>query len=164
MIIRWYLGGLVAAAAIGWAAAKCHSVGWAPVGLISLAAGILLGMVLTKWATKSGFVGGRQLVVGAILLGIAAVFFEHAWLYVDFRRQWREARYADPQVALFRPEAPWSPREYFERELSARRVVLWGVDAAIVVGATVGTVLLQRRGRVSTTDSSLPTTPSPNDL
>jgi hypothetical protein len=164
VIIRWYLGGFLAAAAIGWVAAKCHLVGWAPVGLISLAAGILLGLALTKWAALSGSVGTRQLVIGALLLGLAAVFFEHAWLYVDFRRQWRQARDADPQVALFRPEAPWSPREYFERELSPRRVALWSVDAAIVVGAAVATVLLQRRGGPNTNDSSLPTTPSVTDL
>jgi hypothetical protein len=164
VIIRWYLGGFVAAAAIGWAAAKCHLVGWAPVGLISLAAGVLLGLALAKLAAANAIVGTKQLVVGAILLGLTAVFFAHAWLYVDFRRQWREARDTDPQVALFRPEAPWTPSEYFERELSPRRVVLWGVDAAIVVGATVATVLLQRRGRASTTDSSLPTTPISTDL
>ena len=156
----FYCGGVFAAAAIGWAAAKCHVAGWAPIGLISLVAGILLGLALARLAAVSGIVGTKQLVVGAILLGLVAVFFEHAWLYVDFRRQWREARDADPQVALFRPTTPWSPREYFERELTPRRAALWSVDAAIIVGAAVATVLLQRRGGAGTADSSLPTTPN----
>lgn len=144
MIIRWYLGGFVAAAAIGWASAKCHLVGWAPIGLISLAAGVLLGLALAKLAAANAIAGTKQLVIGAILLGLAAVFFAHAWLYVDFRRQWREARDTDPQVALFRPEAPWTPREYFEREFTSRRALLWSVDALLLIAGSVGTVLTKR--------------------
>ena len=109
MIIRWYFGGVVAAAALGFVAAKCHAAGIAPVGLISIATGGGLGFTLSRWAAVNGIAGRRRLVVGAILVGLTAVFFEHAWLYVDFRRQWREARAADPQVALFRPEEPWTP-------------------------------------------------------
>jgi len=48
-------------------------------------------------------------------------------------------------VAMFRPEAPWSPQEYFMRELTPQRAALWGLDAALIASAAVGTVLILDR-------------------
>jgi hypothetical protein len=142
---RWCLAGIAVSAAIGWFAAMCHSRGWAPLGLISMGVGVTLGVALAGIAATQRVAGSWQLVVGTLLLAIVAVLAEHAWLYRDFRRQWREAREASAQAALFRPESPWSPAEYFTREWSPRRAALWCLDAVIIASSAVGTVLVLQR-------------------
>jgi hypothetical protein len=145
---RWYLGGVAVAAAVGWLAAWCHASGWAPVGLLSLAAGVGLGLALWRLAAMLDVRGRNQLIAGTLLFALVTIFAEHAWLYRDFRRQWHEARTENPRVALFRPAEPWSPTEYFRHEVTAPRAVLWCVDAALIVTSALGTVLV--RGRSST--------------
>ena len=125
----WYLGGIAAAAAIGWLAAQLHAHDLAPVILLPLAAGIALGFTLQKLA-KALVIGRRQAIAGAILFAIVAVLTEHTWLYQDFRRQWQREREANPQVAMFRPAEPVTPAEYFRREASPLRTALWCLDAA----------------------------------
>ena len=63
----------------------------------------------------------RSLILGTILLAILTVLAEHTWLYLDFRRQWQEAREKSPQVAIFRPESPWSLQEFFAIEATPQR-------------------------------------------
>ena len=142
---RWYLAGIAAGAVIGWVAAMCHLGGWAPIGLVSLGVGLALGYVLSKLAAAVSVCCPKRLAVGAVTFALVAVLVEHTWLYHDFRRQWQEARAVEPQVALFRPAEPWSPAEYLEREMSPGRAALWCVDAALIVAAAVGTVLVLRR-------------------
>jgi hypothetical protein len=122
-----------------------HRSDHAPVGILSLGVGLGLGAILTGLAAARHVTCRRRLIIGAALLAIVAVLAEHAWLYRDFRRQWHEARAQSPHIALFRPEAPWSPTEYFAHEASPGRVVLWCADAALVTAATVGTVAVARR-------------------
>jgi hypothetical protein len=136
----WYLVGALVAVMIGWCAAQMQLASLSPVVLLPLAAGFALGVVLTGLAAITRLTARRQLLIGAALLSILAVLAEHAWLYHDFRRQWQEARGKSPQVAMFRPETPWSPAEYLAREASPSRMALWCVDAALVTVATVGTV------------------------
>ena len=145
----FFLGGVAVGAAVGWAAANCHLGGWAPVGLVSLAVGVVLGLVIAQLAKKSG-VSGRRLVAGTAIFALIAILAEHAWLYRDFRRQWVEARAGDPQVALFRPERPWSPTEYFRREMSPGRAALWCVDAVLVVASALGVVWMCGKANPST--------------
>ncbi len=144
MTFRWFLGGVAAGAAIGWIAARCHASGIAPVGLVSLGAGLALGYVLSKLAAATGMAVSKRLLLGVAAFALVAVFVEHAWLYWDFRRQWQEARLANPQVALFREAEPWTPAEYLWREVSTARIGLWCVDAALVVAGAVGVVFLRR--------------------
>jgi len=83
-----------------------------------------------------------------VLLAIVTVLAQHAWLYHSFRQQWHEARAKSPEVALFRAEAPWSPREYFARELTPYRAALWCLDAALItVTAAVATSFLNGKRR-----------------
>lgn len=144
---RWYLAGLAGAVAIGWFAAQCHLRGFAPVGLISLAVGAVLGACLICLAMAVVVGAGRALLVGTAILALVAAFSQHAFLYRDFRRQWTEARTNQPQIALFRPEEPWSPREYLSREATPARAMLWVADAALVVGAAVAVVYAGMRPR-----------------
>jgi ABC-type uncharacterized transport system permease subunit len=155
-MLIWYGAGAVAAILIAWLAALVHASGHAPIGLVSLAVGIALGAVLRKIAVTLRFASRRHLIIGTILLAIVAVLAEHTWLYLDFRRQWREAREKSPQVALFRPESPWSPREYFAIEATPEHAALWCVDAAIIVASAVGTVIALSRN-----PSPQPLVPSP---
>lgn len=145
MNLRWYVSGVLLAAAVGWLAAVCHLAGWSPVGLVSLSVGVGLGLGAAKLAAMFGVASRKRLIAGAILFALVAIFAEHAWLYQDFRRQWRETRDANPKVALFRPESPWSPAEYVRHEATGPRVALWCVDAVFIVGGTVGTLMLRRR-------------------
>lgn len=141
MNVCWYFGGIATGAAVGWLAALCHSRGWAPVGLLPLAVGIVSGFALSRLAAAGGVCCLKRLVLGALICALAAIVIEHTWLYLDFRRQWAEARATDANVALFRPETPWSPAEYFRHEFAAGRLTLWSVDGALTIAATVGAVL-----------------------
>jgi hypothetical protein len=143
---RWYVSGFVVAAATGWVVTQFHSAGFAPFGLISVGAGLALGAVLGALATTLRVADRSQLVIGTMIFAVVTAFAQHAWLYLDFRRQWHEARAASPEVALFRPEAPWSPAEYVARELTPGRAALWALDGALIVAAALGVVFwLQRR-------------------
>jgi hypothetical protein len=96
----------------------------------------------------AAFNNGRcrvRLMIETIVLAAVAVLAEHAWLYIDFRRQWHEARANSAEIAMFRPETPWSPVEYFTREASEGRWALWLTDAAIITAAAVLTSLIAFR-------------------
>jgi hypothetical protein len=141
-MLIWYGAGAVGAIVIAWLAALVHASGHAPIGLVSLAVGVALGAMLTKVAATQRVVGAKRLIVGTILLTILAVIAEHTWLYLDFRRQWHEAREKSPQMAMFRPESPWSPREYFAIEATPEHAALWCVDAVVILAGAVGTVVV----------------------
>lgn len=144
MTLRWYLSGTALAAAVGGLAAVCHLAGWAPVGILPLAVGVALGWGVTILADRFEVGCPKRLVAGATIFALVAIFSEHAWIYHDFRRQWHEAR-VDPQVALFRPEEPWSPAEYLRHEATGGRIALWGLDAALIGAGTLGLVLARRK-------------------
>ena len=140
-MLIWYAAGAVAAIVIAWIAALVHASGHAPVGLISLVVGIALGASLRKIAGTLRVPDSRRhLIIGTILLAIVAVLAEHAWLYLDFRRQWHEAREKSPQVAIFRPESPWSPREFLENEATPQLITVWFVDALIIIFSAATTI------------------------
>jgi hypothetical protein len=130
---------------VGFVAARLNLWGFAPVGLLSIGIGMLLGAILGGLAGFCDVTDRRQLVLGTLALAICTVLAEHAWLYHDFCRQWHEARANSAEVALFRPESPWSPSEYFAREASAGRLVLWAWDAALIVAASLGAAVVMNR-------------------
>lgn len=141
----WYAAGAAAAVVVGYVAAVLNRAGWAPVGIMSLGVGLVLGLILAALAAMTHSLGRRQLVAGTVVLALVTVAATHAWLYREFRADWRAARAGSPQLAMFRPEQPWSPREYFAHEFSPGRAVLWCVDAVLVVAAAVGTVAVWHR-------------------
>jgi ABC-type uncharacterized transport system permease subunit len=147
-MLIWYITSAGAALAIAWLAAMLHLSGHAPLGFISLGVGAALGVALSAIAATLRVAGQRQLILSTVLFAIIAVLAQHAWLYLDFRRQWHEARAASPEVAMFRPESPWSPAEYLARELTPGRAGLWALDAAFIVAAAVAVVIMwQRRSK-----------------
>jgi hypothetical protein len=161
----------LAAVVVGLIAARFHRSGIAPVGLLSIAVGCMLGAVL-GWLAKFFAVNCRtRLVLGTLALAAVTILAEHAWLYHDFRRQWHEARANSAEVALFRPETPWSPAEYFAREASEGRWALWLSDAAIITAAAIAaTLMVQRRitktrvaTRLTSASSAEPSSPKPSD-
>jgi hypothetical protein len=137
-------GGAAAAVTLGWVAAKLNVSGFAPVGLLPLGIGIALGASVCGLVGRGGVPRWSRLVIGTTAFGILAALAEHAWLYRDFCRQWREARAGQTQLAMFRPETPWSATEYFAREATPGHVALWCADAAILVAAAVGVVVWRR--------------------
>jgi hypothetical protein len=148
MTLLWYLGGFVAAIAVGWLAAMLHVAGFAPLGLVSLGVGSLLGMVLSFLMAITGIRFRMRLMVGCFVMAMVTVLAEHAWLYREFRRQWHEDRASSSEVALLRPETPWSAAEYFGRESTAGRLGLWLVDAMLIfAGALIMVVTWERRRR-----------------
>jgi hypothetical protein len=112
---------------LGWLAAKLNSAGVAPVGLLPLAIGIMLGAMVAWLTAAAGNNRPTRLILATIVLAILAVLAEHAWLYHDFCRQWREARANQAQIAMFRSESPWSPAEYIAHEATPSRVT-YGVS------------------------------------
>jgi hypothetical protein len=141
----WYVSGIAAAGTVGWLASFFHASGRAPVGLISLVVGSSLGFTLTGLAAGLEIAGTRRLLIGTVVFAILTILAEHTWLYLDFRRQWRESRARNPQVAMFRPEEPLSPSEYFAHEWSPHTAALWTLDAALITGSAVATMFLLRR-------------------
>ena len=144
-MLIWYGAGAVAAIVIAWLAALVHASGHAPIGLVSLAVGIALGASLAKLAAIQRVTCKKRLIVGTIVLAILAILAEHTWLYLDFRRQWHEAREKSPQVAIFRPESPWSPREFLENEATPQLITVWFVDAVIIIFSAATTIAVLSR-------------------
>jgi hypothetical protein len=138
----WSCLGALCSLAVGWLAARIHASGHAPIGLTSLGVGVLLGFVLVRLATMLRITRLRPLIAGTLLLAALTVLAEHAWLYHDFRGQWREARSQSATVAMFRPEEPLSAQEYLSHEFNGP---LWSFDAALVVAGAVGTVVVGQR-------------------
>ena len=128
---------------MAWLASLVHASGHAPIGLTSIGAGIALGVTLTAIAATLRVAGNRRLLISTIVFAIFMVFAEHAWLYLDFRRQWHDESAKSIQVAIFQRE-PSSPAEYFAHELTPQRATLWAVDAVIIVAGAVGTVFALR--------------------
>lgn len=143
-LLPWLFAGAVAAVFVGWLAAKVHASGHAPLGLTSLGVGAILGILLVAISVKLPPPGGKTLVLTSVAFAVLAIFAEHAWLYVDFRGQWRESRVKTPAVAIFRPEVPPSPGEYFAREWNPQ---LWLADAAIISATAILVVIVATKYR-----------------
>jgi hypothetical protein len=141
---RWYVTGLIASLAIGWIASNIHLSGHAPFGVVSLVVGLSLGAALVATARRERIADVRRLVVGTLLFALLTAATEHALVYRDFRRQWRDAREKEPAIAAARPLEPWSPVEYLRREATPGRLVFWGVDFVLIAGAAVGVVMAGR--------------------
>jgi hypothetical protein len=139
--------GFIASVAMAWIAAKLHGAFAAPVGGVSIGLGLLLGVSLSALAMVMKLRPRAALLIAAAALALVAVVAQHAWLYVEFRRQWHVARAKSPEIAMFRAEEPWSPSEYFSRELQAGRAAVWSVDAALIVGTAIGMFALMERKR-----------------
>lgn len=148
--VAWYAGGLAAAVVIGWLAAMLHLMGIAPVGILSLGVGAALGAAAGGWAIRRRMTCPTRLVIGTLVMACITVLVEHAWLYREFCRQWQTARANSAEVAMFRPEAPWSPSEYFTREATSGRIMYWVLDATLIAAAGVATAIAVRR-RVAAT-------------
>ena len=144
-MLTWYVTSACAALAIAWLAAMLHVSGHAPLGIISLGVGAALGAALTAIAASQQFAAQRKLIRITILFAIVTILAQHAWLYIDFRRQWHEARANSAQIAMFRPESPWSPAEYLARELTPGSAALWALDAALIGAAALGVVIWWQR-------------------
>jgi hypothetical protein len=133
--------GALAAIGLAWVVAQVHLSGHAPVGLVSLGAGAVLGVALSRLAAEFR-VGCRwRQTIGSVLVAILFVLAEHGWLYRDYRAQWQEARTTSATVALLRPETPPSAAEYFGHEWNPG---LWISDAVIIVTTAVATVVWLR--------------------
>jgi hypothetical protein len=139
------VAGAVAAVVIGYFAARLNLWGIAPVGLLSTAVGCLLGFTLAGLAAVNDITCRTRLILGTFVLALVTVLAEHAWLYRDFRRQWHEARANSAEVALFRPEEPWPPAEYFAREASDGRWAFWILDAGFLILAASATMIVISR-------------------
>jgi hypothetical protein len=50
---------------------------------------------------------------------------------------------------MFRPESPWSPGEYFSRELQAGRAPIWCLDAVFIAAPAIGVFWLMERKRAN---------------
>jgi hypothetical protein len=152
---------VAAAVAIAWLSAKVHFSGRAPIGLLSIAVGVALGFALTRLARWLQLPSRRGLIVGAAMLSIVTVLAQHAWLYWEFRQGWRDAREKNAQVALFRPEAPWTPKEYFAHEVQSGSIPYWCLDAVLIVVSTLATIRLIPCNVTCQNNSSGPPTSDP---
>jgi hypothetical protein len=153
---RFLLLGCIVAVAVAKIGAALHRSGNAPVGLLSIGVGVALGGALAVIAATSSIGSTKHLLLATLVIAMLTAFTEHAWMYSDFRRQWREARERSPQVAMFRSERPWSVSEYFSREATPQRIAIWITDLALIASSATATVWLVRR-RTGANSASPPT-------
>lgn len=144
-MLSWYITSAGAALAIACLAAMLHLSGYAPVGLISLGVGAALGAALSAIVAMLRIAGRAPGILTTIVYALVTVLAQHAWLYIEFRRQWHEARANSAQLAMFRPESPWSPAQYLAHELTPARAALWALDATLIVAAAVAVVVWWHR-------------------
>jgi ABC-type uncharacterized transport system permease subunit len=146
---NWVGGGWIAAMGVGSVAAMVHLSGHAPLGLVSLGVGVGLGLILGILAARLQITARKHTILLTVLLACVAVISQHAFIYGDFRRQWRESL-RSPQVAMFRSEKPLSPIQYFSHEVTPERIALWCLDAGIIITCSVFVVWrMQRRNSPS---------------
>ena len=144
-MLIWYGAGAVAAIAIAWLAALVHASGHAPIGLISLVVGVALGAVLGKIAATQRVAGRKRLIIGTILLAIRRRLGRAHLALPRFPPTMARGAEKSPQVAIFRPESPWSPREFFLNEATPQRTAVWCIDALVIIASAVGTVVVLSR-------------------
>ncbi len=149
----FYVAGSIAAIVVAWFASLIHASGHAPLGLVSLGVGIALGAAVRVIAANQRVVRRKRLIIGTVLFAIFTVVAEHAWLYLDYRREWYDQSAKSPPVAIFRAE-PLSLVEYFAHEWSPQNGALWGVDAALIIVSAVATASVLHR-RKTPNDSRL---------
>jgi hypothetical protein len=145
-MLTWYGAGAVAAIVIAWVAAVLQASVRAPVGSISIGVGLMLAIMLSTLAMLAKLRPSRSLIVGTFVLAAVAVLAQHAWLYIDYRRQWQEALAKAPKFSEFPAKVP-SPTEYFSQELTLARGALWCVDAVLIIGAAFGAMQILERKR-----------------
>jgi hypothetical protein len=143
----WFAAGLAVALALAWVVAMLHGAFTAPLGLVSIGFGLVLGIALAAIAMLLNLRSQRTLMVGTCILTAIAILAQHAWLYVEFRREWHRARAITPEIAMFRPEAPWSPAEYFGNELKSGRALIWCLDALCIAVPAIAVFWMMERKR-----------------
>jgi ABC-type uncharacterized transport system permease subunit len=158
----WFAAGLAVALAYAWVAAKLHAAFVAPIGSLSIGFGLVLGATLGAFAALLNVRPQRNLIVGAALLTFVAIIAQHAWLYVEFRREWHKARATSPEIAMFRPESPWSPVEYFGNELKAGRAPVWCLDAVCIAVPAITVFWIMDRKRLQAGAASETSSKTPN--
>lgn len=133
---------------VGIGSGGLQAAGVALVGLQSLAAGVLVGLLLIGGAAAGGFVKPRW--PAAVIAALAAVMTQHVWLYRVAMEARREAAADQPAVELFRPG--WTEQsfvEFMQSEATTQTLVLWSVDACLLVLAAVVMVELSGKWQVA---------------
>lgn len=145
-MLIWYGAGLFVSLLVAWLAAVLQASVRIPVGIIPIGIGILLAVSLTSLAMLTNVRQDRSFILGSLVLAAITVLAQHAWLYIDYRRQWHEALAKAPSFSGFPAKVP-TPIEYFSQELTFARGVLWCIDGALIIGFTIGTIWVLERKR-----------------
>ncbi|WP_442481760.1 hypothetical protein [Aeoliella sp. SH292] len=137
---------VVSGSVIGLGAALVQSRGVFLVGLQSLAAGAMLSVLLV--GTSALLTSRKPRWPVALLAGVVAVLVQHVWLYRFALAGRRDAVAKKPAVEFFRPgwseQSIWS---YFAEEATAQALLMWTLDAVLLVGAAVVIVELASKKR-----------------
>jgi len=151
--VPFLLLSLLGAMLLGYLVAVLQGAGWAPVGLLSILVGGMLGGMLLGIAAFSyrsmasslgtPFAGWKGLLL-ILLFALTTVVAEHGWLYHDYRQQWYEVRLEHPELAIFRAdESPLSLGQYFAKEATTEQMVLWIVDGTLIGAIAVGVIFFR---------------------
>jgi hypothetical protein len=154
-MLIWYVAGAVAAIAVGWLASLVHAAGHAPIGIVPVVVGTVLGALLIGLAWLQRLPPVKHIVLSTLALAVLTVVAEHAWLYADYRRQWHADLAKAPRFSEVQAEVP-SLVEYFAHELTPGRGVLWCVDAVLIVAAAIVTTWYLERRRQEPAIRALP--------
>ncbi|QDU57956.1 hypothetical protein [Aeoliella mucimassa] len=142
--IKWPLqlaAAVLVGALVGMLAAMPQVAGYFRVGVQSLLAGLVLGVMLIGVLTMAR--AARIHWITPLLAAIVAVFAEHYWLYLTALRLRREALAKQPAAGLFRPG--WAEEGFFSymsSEATSTALMWWSLDACLLAAAAVGIVVL----------------------
>ncbi len=139
--LGWFACGTLWALALAWASVGLQSGGFAPVGLLSLLIGILLGGGLAAFARWIEFGHRRAALLGTLGLALLTVGGEHGFSYRRHLQGMERAVQANPKLALARAAneefRPPTVAEYLRASAERGRLWIWGLDAVLIALAAV---------------------------
>ena len=149
----WCVASLAAAALIGFVSLELQQRQIAPVILLPLGTGALIGLIMTGVQRAIGVstsAAARGLV--AIAAAIACVAAQDAIAYWDYRRAYDGAIERAPQLALARSATEGFQAAGFSefwRIQWAQSQPWWAIDAVLITLASVGVAILAGRAAAS---------------
>jgi len=148
--LAWLATMVPISVAIAWIGVDLEEGGFAPLGLHSLAIGLLLGGATVVALRVTNVASRWAVVVAIVIVAPATACFEHLVAYAHYRANYHRAIESDPRIALVagdasRPFAPAPLIDYLRARADARSVRLWVLDIVLLAtGASLPLLIALR--------------------
>ncbi|MFV2067401.1 MAG: hypothetical protein ACC645_10510 [Pirellulales bacterium] len=149
-LVAWLALMVPLSVAIAWFGVDLEQRGFAPLGLHSLAVGLLLGGAAVVAFRLANVASRRAVMVAIVAVAPATAFLEHVIAYTHYRASYHQAVTSNSQIALLAGRAegrfmPASFADYLRAQADARSLGLWVLDAALLTsGASIPLLIALR--------------------